>query len=277
MSGLLCKIEETNKGKRMVDAKDVFNKLDKYRDLPKYQLERRSDIFFVLYLEQVLSAILEDECKIVLPEFPLRALKLKNDENWEDENLLESIETAKTTKIDKDTGSLKESNASTNVDYLVWGKKSRTLFFIELKTDSNSFDAKQYWYYRYYSEKKTFGDLLEFLKQLCRRSQSGGKYIEALKQLGVALEAWDENISPASLMKELDRDELFSELSKKVEKVKTIYIAPEGIRQNKTVKKMQITFDENNLITLTDFRDKIKETDEFSKRFKESLKTWDEN
>lgn len=51
----------------------LFNRLDDWRHLPSYQLERRADIFFSLYLAQAL----EDRYAVAMnpllvPEFPVR-------------------------------------------------------------------------------------------------------------------------------------------------------------------------------------------------------------
>lgn len=51
---------------------ELFEKLDEWRFLPSYQLERRSDIFFALYLDVIFKE-LENEIIIeIIPEFPIR-------------------------------------------------------------------------------------------------------------------------------------------------------------------------------------------------------------
>ena len=58
----------------------VFSKLDEWRHLPSYQLERRVDVFFGLFLPEVLAALSDREPVLgtlipddvhVVPEFPL--------------------------------------------------------------------------------------------------------------------------------------------------------------------------------------------------------------
>lgn len=52
---------------------ELFDRMDAWRHLPSYQLERRSDIFFSLYLTEVLEAKLGFAVRPELvPEFPLR-------------------------------------------------------------------------------------------------------------------------------------------------------------------------------------------------------------
>ena len=47
---------------------DIFELLDKWRHLPDYQLERRADIYFAMFLPDVLEARY-GPCEII-PEFP---------------------------------------------------------------------------------------------------------------------------------------------------------------------------------------------------------------
>ncbi|MHA3964233.1 MAG: hypothetical protein AM325_011935, partial [Candidatus Thorarchaeota archaeon SMTZ1-45] len=47
--------------------------MDKWRNLPKYALERRADIFFGVYLKTVLEAKYDIKIKEeIIPEFPVR-------------------------------------------------------------------------------------------------------------------------------------------------------------------------------------------------------------
>jgi hypothetical protein len=51
----------------------LFKKLDAWRHLPAYQLERRADIFFSLYLAEVLQKRFSLEATpVLIPEFPCR-------------------------------------------------------------------------------------------------------------------------------------------------------------------------------------------------------------
>ena len=52
---------------------DLFDRLDVWRHFPNYQLERRADIFFALYLPEVLESTLEIAINPLLaPEFTVR-------------------------------------------------------------------------------------------------------------------------------------------------------------------------------------------------------------
>jgi len=90
----------------------VFHHLDRWRHLPNYQLERRADIFFSVYLkgmiEQRTGVLLEDE---VIPELPI-----KRDLVWPDH----------------------PTDKSVKVDYALFAKDRSRVFLVELKTDAAS-------------------------------------------------------------------------------------------------------------------------------------------
>ena len=85
---------------------DVFELLDQWRHFPAYQLERRADIYFAMFLPEVLEARCKTEFnRVVIPEFPLK----KSD-----------------------------SNLSNKADYFALSKVDKKPFLVELKTDMNS-------------------------------------------------------------------------------------------------------------------------------------------
>lgn len=90
----------------------LFGNLDRWRHLPAYQLERRADIFFSVYLnglvEEVTGVALEDG---LLPELPI-----KRDLIWAE----------------------LRSHKSVKVDYALFAKDRSKVFFVELKTDAHS-------------------------------------------------------------------------------------------------------------------------------------------
>lgn len=90
----------------------LFRNLDTWRHLPNYQLERRADIFFSVYLkgivEEFTGAAIDDD---VIPEFPI-----KRDLVWPE----------------------LATNKSVKVDYALFAKDRGRVFFVELKTDSGS-------------------------------------------------------------------------------------------------------------------------------------------
>lgn len=56
----------------------LFGLLDRWRHLPDYQLERRADIFFALFLPEVLRAHFAKQNRsieinpVLIPEFPIK-------------------------------------------------------------------------------------------------------------------------------------------------------------------------------------------------------------
>lgn len=113
----------------------LFRNLDRWRHLPSYQLERRADIFFSVYLkglvEQVTGVALDDT---LVPELPIKC-----DLIWPD----------------------RASNQSVKADYALFAKDRSRVFFVELKTDSGSRRDRQ-------------DDYLEISKRLGFRAIAGG-------------------------------------------------------------------------------------------------------
>ena len=91
---------------------NLFQRLDQWRHLPAYQLERRVDIFFALYLADIIEAATTVAVDPnVLPELPI-----KRDLIWPET----------------------PSNQSVKVDYAVFARDRSKVFFVELKTDAAS-------------------------------------------------------------------------------------------------------------------------------------------
>ena len=90
----------------------VFSNLDKWRHFPNYQLERRADIFFSIYLAGLLEEFTGREMMdIIVPEFPIK----------------------------RDLVSTKErSGRSIKVDYVLFSQDREIVHFVELKTDPRS-------------------------------------------------------------------------------------------------------------------------------------------
>jgi hypothetical protein len=56
----------------MSDVNEVFRLLDRWKHHPNYQLERRADIFFAVYLRAVLKKYVGATREVVIPEFPVK-------------------------------------------------------------------------------------------------------------------------------------------------------------------------------------------------------------
>jgi hypothetical protein len=93
----------------------LFKNLDDWRHLPSYQLERRADIFFSLYLAEVLKKKFNlSKTPILIPEFPVRY-----------------------GLIPESKGAAGD-NQSFKIDYLAITHDGENAYFVELKTDMSS-------------------------------------------------------------------------------------------------------------------------------------------
>ena len=99
---------------------DALCQLDQWRHLPAYQLERRVDVYFGLFLPKVIESRFKAPCGKLIPEFPLHKGK---------------------TRISEDCG----DNQSVNVDFAVFCSKpeGKRIFLVELKTDMHSIKETQ--------------------------------------------------------------------------------------------------------------------------------------
>lgn len=201
------------------------------KELPKYQFERRIDIFILEQLEDVLSKILKEEVHFLYPEFPLRSLSGINNMKF-----LKTIE--------KGINNLKPVGTmhNTNVDYLLASEKF--FYFVELKTDVESFKKdSQLIYYSYYSRKE-FKDLYDFFKQL-KKTQK--------KKWEAGFKYFNDNFDG-----KLDRE------------IKIIYLGPKAIKETKEYKKLENELkDKLIFVSLSDFANKITDNGNFKKLLKD--------
>jgi hypothetical protein len=100
----------------MTNLTRIFDTLDDWRHLPAYQLERRADIFFALYLPDLLRERLGFEIEGLIPEFPLHKATIYPDEG---------------------------NNQSARADYLAKAGGCKAAVLVELKTDQGSRSDKQ--------------------------------------------------------------------------------------------------------------------------------------
>lgn len=96
-----------------------FKRLDKLRHFPLYRLEPHVDVFFSLYLQEVLQTYLNEEiADVVIPEMPLNKGTI-----FEHEGYLH--------------------NDSKRVDFLLLSKDLSKAFLVELKTNEGSVNDRQ--------------------------------------------------------------------------------------------------------------------------------------
>lgn len=131
----------------------IFTNLDRWRHLPNYQLERRTDIFFSIYLKSLAEEFSGVELlDIIIPELPI--------------------------KVDGSSRSFK-------VDYVLFSKDRKTAFFIELKTDSASRRDEQDEYLRTAVAGGLEKVLLD-LKEIAGKTVSYRKYGHLFRMLAAA-------------------------------------------------------------------------------------------
>lgn len=131
----------------MSDLTKIFDLLDEFRHLPNYQLERRADIFFALFIPLVINKKFGLSVKHILPEFPIRIGEIS------------------TVNI----------NRSFKIDYAIFTDRPNHCFFIELKTDDYSRRDKQDWYLEC-SVKAGMKSLIDGILKISKASSSKDKY-----------------------------------------------------------------------------------------------------
>jgi len=124
----------------------IFDNMDVWRNLPAYQLERRADIFFSIYLPEILSYKFGAKIEGVIPEFPIRVGTIHH-------------------AID--------INKSFKVDYLA--KAGDKIILVELKTDEGSRRDKQDWYLERAKE-VGLAELLDGVRKIYKATNSKKKY-----------------------------------------------------------------------------------------------------
>lgn len=145
----------------------LLDNLDRWRYLPSYQLERRADAFFSVYLPGALRALKKlDVQEQLIPEFPMHKGLLLADSD--DENL---------------------SNRSIKIDYLAVARDVSSVVFVELKTDMGSRSTRQD---SDLTAAQTAGmwKLSQGLLQICASTKEGRKYgylLKLMAQVGLVV------------------------------------------------------------------------------------------
>ncbi len=144
----------------MKQLDDLFDNMDTWRHLPAYQLERRADIFFSIYLPDLLFSKLGVQVAGIIPEFPIRTGTI---------------------------GIRPNNNQSFKADYLVKAEAVNRVILIELKTDDISRRDEQD---RYLERAAQVGmvKLLEGVRQIYEATNSKRKYrylLRALREMGL--------------------------------------------------------------------------------------------
>ncbi len=223
-------------GSSMIDI--LFDRMDSWRHLPSYQLERRADIFFSLYLQPVLQAKLDFGISpIIIPEFPVRI-----------GTIYPNIKTDKSYKI----------------DYVCFSADTKTAILVELKTEGQSRRESQD-KYLVAAREVGFTALLDGILKIFKATNSKRKYFYLLDMLA---QAGFLSI-PAEMYETINKDCLqgINSIAGSVkvldcpQDAKIVYIQPNG--------------DGPDIISFEEFRGFIEASDDLlSKRFAQSLHEW---
>jgi hypothetical protein len=128
----------------------VLALLDQWRHLPSYQLERRADIFFALYLPGIIEHALGVEVDArVIPEFPIKR---------------------------------EDNNQTTKVDYFLLSKDRGAAFLVEFKTEMDSRNEVQDAYLEM-ARRRGLSRLLEDIPIVAAASNQKAKYVHLLHAL----------------------------------------------------------------------------------------------
>jgi hypothetical protein len=219
----------------------VFHNLDRWRHLPAYQLERRADIFFSVYLVDILREVTgADLDDALIPELPI-----KRDLVFPD----------------------RPSNQSVKVDYAVFTRARDKVYLVELKTDDSSRRTEQDAYLEA-AKRLGFRPIVEGIRQILRHTSAHQKYFHlasALSALGYLalpddLPTFIYPTTRPGLTKRLEAIAVIGPASD----VELVYIQP-----NAPTTSTHLTIDFERFAQHVERHD-----DEVSRLFAESLRRW---
>ena len=216
----------------------LFDRMDAWRHLPNYQLERRADLFFSLYLPEVLEAKLgfpiSDQ---IVPEFPVRI-----------GTIYPHI------SIDK----------SYKIDYVALSADADKAILVELKTEGMSRRDNQD-KYLLASREAGFPALLGGVLDIFRATNSTRKYfalLEHLESMGLLRIPMEmkEIMSRTTLQGATEASRTIQIVTRATESI-IVYVQPSG--------------QGDDIISFEDFRAVVqKHDDPVSQRFARSLSEW---
>jgi hypothetical protein len=216
----------------------LFDRMDAWRHLPNYQLERRADLFFSLYLPEVLEAKLGfPVAEHIVPEFPVRI-----------GTIYPNI------PIDK----------SYKIDYIAMSADADKAILVELKTEGLSRRDNQD-KYLLASREVGFPALLAGVLDIFRATNSKRKYfallehLESIGLLRIPMEMKEIMSRPGlqGVTKASHQVEITASVTNSI----IVYVQPNGTG--------------DDIINFEDFRAVVqKHDDPVSQRFARSLSEW---
>ncbi len=220
-----------------VTIKRVFELMDSWRHLPAYQLERRADIFFALFLPEVLKERFHlDQDPVLIPEFPVKRTR--------------------------------ENNLPSRIDYLALQRRKAGEFgqgfLVELKTDMSSRREDQD-DLLHRAASRGMKCLLKELLEVCGATSERPKYVYLLNLLKkVELVEWDGELPMrqgfGKALKEI-KAKLETKEAAYWPKLSVVYVQP---RRPEPV----------DIVDFCEFADEIKGRGEIGCLFAKRLKKW---
>jgi len=231
---------QIGQGENMKQINTLFDRMDDWRHFPNYQLERRADIFFALYLSEVLETKLGFPVRPeLIPEFPVRI-----------GTIYPNISTSKSYKI----------------DYVALSAESDKAILVELKTEGLSRRPEQD---KYLCAAQNAGliSLLEGLLEIFRATNSKRKYfclLQHLEDMGLIRIPFSmKEIMAQSRLQGADEASRQIEITTKPVETMTIYVQPNGTGAE--------------IITFHEFAEVIQQHDDpIANRFAKSMREWAE-
>jgi hypothetical protein len=217
----------------------VFRHLDAWRHLPDYQLERRADVFFSVYLKDVMESFVGVELEHeIIPELPIKCDLVRPDH---------------------------PTNRSVKVDYALFAKDRSRVIFVELKTDASSRRDAQDEYLEA-AQRLGFRRIVEGIRSILLKTTSHQKYHHLARALG-RLGFLDLPSDLASYVYPMPRPGLLVKLAEIVVSAQDLPIEVIYVQPEKSTGDRCVSFEE--------FATHVeKYADPFSARFSEHLRRW---
>jgi hypothetical protein len=226
----------------------LFDSMDNWRHLPAYQLERRADLFFSLYIPEVLKAKLGFPVRrALIPEFPVRKGTIYPNTPRE------------------------QKNRSFKIDYVAFSEEDGSkAVLVELKTEMRSRCKRQDKYLEA-SQKTGIPELLAGILDIFRASKAKDKQkyfnllllLEELGQLNIP-EAMKDIFDKKTRLNGVKKLSWEIKIPSSAIESQIVYIQPDGVG--------------DNIITFADFQAIVeKHDDPISQRFAHSLAQWAHN
>jgi hypothetical protein len=244
-------VDEKKQKRLLAKVDQIFEQLDDWRHLPTYQLERRADIFFSLYLPRILKEHTKKDINdIVIPEFPIHKKTL-----------------------DPEFG----NNQCFRADYLALSKDKKSAYLVELKTDKDSGRQAQDEYLEKAS-KVRLNKLLNGLRKVFEVTTSKRKYFCLLKRLEAL--GLISNLTELEEIMKQDRLDGFKAALNEHKAVKVSDLDPDVflvcIQPTSCSEEDKKTRPFDTWISFEDVRKVVnRHKDPLSKRFAESLEAWE--